>query len=70
MPKFNASNLCRQYKRKISHFLDNKYVQEFMQINDIEMPQLRQGRGKSTELDERLRPLLEWWLQSGYKKPI
>lgn len=70
MTTFDASNLCRPYKRKLSHFLDNKYVQDFMAKHKIEMPQLKQGRGKSTQLDERLKPLLEWWLNSGYKKPI
>ena len=65
---FNASEECSKHNRKISHFLDNAYVKKFAQDNNLEIPKLKIGRGNATYLDERFKPLLDWWLNRGYKR--
>jgi hypothetical protein len=66
METFNATKLCKP--RKVSHFLRNEYVKQYVAINNIPLPKLE--RRKATFLDTRLKDLLEWWLDKGYKNGI
>lgn len=67
---FNATALLKPKGLKVSHFLDNSYVQQFMRENKIEFPELKRGPGNATMLDTRLKPLLEWWMNKGYKSYV
>jgi hypothetical protein len=68
MDPFNATFECKKYNRKVSHFLRNEYVKQYVAINNIPLPKLE--RRKATMLDNRLRELLEWWLNKGYKNGL